>query len=434
MAVNFEGTFKYGGKGDQSDKDEILRVLADIAEKHGFDRFKASEELYYFGLCEGAYLEARFPGVGEAAFYFQGTPIGAGAHAAAVDFVDDFVKTSSIKVSMRDETGYYEHRDFERMRAEHYHVWLRDLVDFAARTLGEDPQADIAVGWSPDNYRPEHHPGFILTHMGRFAVSELRKRIEKEGVAPFAADFFIWNNRGRDALLFRNTALSYLWKDCFFKPSTRSEQDREVNGAIISLLEEAARMQPDLPFPKREYLELCALDGREFMDIGGLSDYAPFPAIGYRRELVRYHYGNQSLGIPGHFLPGMGKDGKSAQFFDAIRENWHGLTVWPTPVDGPVNGTAQKFDDEFFSQCRGKAEEFELGHGGRCRAAYLGSQKDDGEVYHTVLAEVISPLQVTFLSISFSRESEKDWAFKLLRGIEVRETPAAPAAGAARRQ
>ena len=422
MSVHFECSFRY------ADKDSVLKTMAEIADKRNIERFRGSESAYYFSLCEGAYLELHLPEEtpGQGSFYCQGTPAGPGAHAAAAHMVDLFAEQAGVEISDKDETGYFKHRDFERLRSEHYYPWLEGVLKHVIAHVREHGESDIAIGWAPNNYRPPLRPGCLLSHMGWWKLEELAAWLERDGIEPFAREFFIWNNREQDALMFRNTALSYLWKDCFFKPSDRSQQDREVNGAVLALLEAALRMDPAVPFPKKEYLELCALDGREpaaELEQAAVQDSVTARAgeIGFRRGPVTYFFGNQGLTVPGGYISGTGQKGNSIMFYDAEPENWHGLTIWPTPVDG----LAQNFDQDFFAECREKTETFENGQLRAC-IGYLGRQGEGEDAYYTVLAEVISPMQVNFLSLSFRDEAEKDWAYAIIRGISVKELEVRP--------
>ena len=55
------------------------------------------------------------------------TPAGAGFHAAAVRFLDELGQKRLSELLVDDETEYYNHRDFERMKREHFYPWLNAL-------------------------------------------------------------------------------------------------------------------------------------------------------------------------------------------------------------------------------------------------------------------------------------------------------------------
>lgn len=114
--------------------------------------------------------------------------------------------------------------------------------------------------------------------------------------------FFVWNELEKDAYFYRNSAMVLLHQFCYFMPSVRSKQDEQVNQEIIKLLETALSMDRRLPFPKKEYLEVCSLDGHVPVDLEGVSTFPEEVSIGCRKHLVYRKIGNMSFGIPGNFL------------------------------------------------------------------------------------------------------------------------------------
>lgn len=74
-------------------------------------------------------------------------------------------------------------------------------------------------------------------------------------------------------------------------PSERSEEDARINGYIISELETTASLDPSLPFPKKEYEELCRLHGCVPVPTDGIPPYETEFAIGYRRGIVNHKVG-----------------------------------------------------------------------------------------------------------------------------------------------
>ena len=61
------------------------------------------------------------------------TPAGAGLHRAAVELLDSLPIHA---LAVKDETGFYRQRDFQRMKEEHFYPWLRTLVDVCSRERG----------------------------------------------------------------------------------------------------------------------------------------------------------------------------------------------------------------------------------------------------------------------------------------------------------
>lgn len=229
----------------------------------------------------------------------RSTPAGAGLHRAAVELLD-LLPIRALTVE--DETGFYRHRDFQRMKEEHFYPWLRTLVDVCRREGGKGVSG-MQLCWDLEQYAPEDIPDTVVTPMGRFRLGELARMVEQGGMEALAGRFFLWNGRTQDARFFRNRALNALWERCYFAPSARSEEDAGINAAILDDLERAAKMDPSLPLPRGSYEEVCALAGREPALPQGpelAEEFLP----GYRKGLATHALGALRLTLPGSYLYG----------------------------------------------------------------------------------------------------------------------------------
>ncbi len=225
------------------------------------------------------------------------TPAGAGLHRAAVELLDNLPIHS---LNAQDETGFFRHRDFQRMKEEHFYPWLNTLVDVCRQESGKGVSG-IQLCWDLEQYAPEDIPDTVITPMGRFRLSELAEMAERGGIEALAERFFLWNGRTQDARFFRNRAINTLWEACRFAPSTRGLEDTAVNNSILDDLERAARLDPGLPLPRSAYLEVCALadrapslpEGPELKE-----EFSP----GYRKGLVTHALGTLRVTLPGAYL------------------------------------------------------------------------------------------------------------------------------------
>ena len=77
------------------------------------------------------------------------TPAGAGLHRAAAELLDSLPIQA---LTVEDETGFYRHRDFRRMKEEHFYPWLRTLVDVCRQESGK------AAVLGPGAVRPRGYP------------------------------------------------------------------------------------------------------------------------------------------------------------------------------------------------------------------------------------------------------------------------------------
>ena len=225
------------------------------------------------------------------------TPAGAGLHRAAVELLDSLPIRA---LAVEDETGFYRHRDFQRMKEEHFYPWLRTLVDVCRQESGKGVSG-MQLCWDLEQYAPEDIPDTVVTPMGRFRLGELADMVERDGIEVLAGRFFLWNGRTQDARFYRNRAINALWEHCCFAPSSRSQEDEEVNAAILDDLERAAKLDPSLPLPRASYEEVCALAGREPVLPEGPALEEEF-SPGYRKGPVTHALGALRLTLPGGCL------------------------------------------------------------------------------------------------------------------------------------
>ena len=187
------------------------------------------------------------------------TPAGAGLHRAAVELLDNLPIRA---LAVEDETGFFRHRDFQRMKKEHFYPWLRTLVDVCRRESGKGVSG-MQLCWSLEQYAPEDIPDTVVTPMGRFRLAELVE-LEERGIEALADRFFLWDGRTQDARFFRNRAINALWENCFFAPSLRSQED------AAEVLDELMDRYGDPPKPVYALLDVAML--RSAAARAGISD------------------------------------------------------------------------------------------------------------------------------------------------------------------
>lgn len=293
--------------------------------------------------------------------------LGPGFHKAAITFIDKLQQATDTRFEVEDETEYYTERDFEAMKKNHFHKWLAKLFEVIheQETKGDK---SLCMCWNLYNsYYPTSEDGVVISPFGSFRLAEVISRIEKEGIEPLANELFIWNNPEQDAHFHRGLALHALWEDCYFMPSERSEEDTRINGYIINELEIAALLDPSIPFPKKEYEELCRLHGCKPIPTEGMPAYETEFAIGYRRGIVKYRVGSICFSLPGSYL--RDTDEGTLVYYDGLEENWH--TVRCT-------GYSAKEEPKFLDMDEEIIEEGTF-DGGKYRLYDMGEDRDSEE-------------------------------------------------------
>lgn len=407
MGIGFSFT------ADARNKEYIKQALSALSQERNYTVYQEQDDTcvhfcrlgnlyFHFEPKEGACDEFELTGT------CKTNLVGAGFHAAAIAFIDALKKETGLTIHMDDETDYDTDRDFQRMRTEHFYNWLRSIVNICDLQVEKGNGKDLCVCWDIDQYSPEEIDQTVVTPFGRFHIKDMVAQVEQYGIESFAKEFFIWNEEEQDALFYRNTALSLLWEDCYFMPSSRSDEDFEVNQMIIDCIEEAAALDIFIPLPKAIYHELCKLHDHMPVDLSDWPEYESRYPIGYRKGLVREKIGNISFLLPGSYLYLYDQEGQTNDYIwhDGLEENWHSIRITGFRRR---EGNAE-FNDRIFTDTEEAAEEFSAGDG-IGRYAYEGRlQDDDGFTYSRSIAEVLCGSQVLFISVSYENPAEKQWA------------------------
>lgn len=340
------------------------------------------------------------------------TPAGPGFHKAALEFAENL----GIKeLSVYDETDYYSHRDFERLKDEHFYGWLDSLINICC-TKYADSDCQVCICWNMKFFNPEDVGRTIVTPMGRFSVENTISILEEEGIEGFARLILMWNNEERDALFYRNRALYGLWMNCYFAPSDRSEEDKDINRMIIDDLEKAYNMDDKVPIPYEAYLELCELDGSK-PDIpdGCAKLFYGFP-VGYRKGLVTESIRNLRLVLPGSYQYEWEEDegGSGTHLWWDVDEE---SPVWRVSVFRARNG--QTYLPENTRQINDMVEKDipngQIRYGWNC-------MEEDGETLYIMEAEVASCGYFYLITVAYTRPEEKDGIVELIDKISAVNT------------
>lgn len=327
--------------------------------------------------------------------YCQTNLLGAGFHKAAIELADELTDLNGYPYEIEDEAEYYDHRDFERMRSEHFYPWLSSMMELCRERDGGKYQL-LTLCWDYNKYMPQEIKGTVISPFGRINPERFAERKEREGIAPLAEDFFMWNDVERDARFYRNTALSALWEDCYFMPSSRFDEDKEINDFIIRNLEKAAAMDASLPFPKEDYLLLCSLAEKDPIDVSALPNYECDYPIGYRKGKLTYRLGNLSFVLPGNFFY-FEQESSRGYYDDDTQETWHVVRTdaYSIPEDEIhylEEHTGEMITEKFFRN--GKCRLYDMG----------GDEPEDGEYVYQ--CQIITERQLSIFTISCSGKQE----------------------------
>lgn len=288
--------------GKVRSKDSFVKAVQRMAKGREF-RVGVWAEGMRIVLCPRGYLD--FSWTKEKGLFGQWalrggcdtTPAGPGFHKAALEILEGLHELGVKELQVQDRTDYQQDRNFEALRREWFLPWLEEQVRQVLEETGPGEMGYLF--WEQDQYRPETVPDTVATPLGRFPCAWLKERLERGEMDELAQWLFLWDQPQVDAVQFRNRALKKLWEDCYYAPSDRCWQDRQINEEILDTLERSAAMDPSLPQPVADYRELCILDDRKpQLGEGVPALQTPCP-IGYRRGEILQPYDKLVVPLPG---------------------------------------------------------------------------------------------------------------------------------------
>ncbi|MCL2624883.1 MAG: hypothetical protein FWD31_14570 [Planctomycetaceae bacterium] len=414
MSIGF--TFSAESR-DMARERKTLQTMseADECSFHVYEQDADDPVVYHFQFCTAGDIYLHFKD-GTITVECQTNVAGPGFHAYAVEFLEKFANQCQLDFEIDDDAEYFDNRDFDLLKTDHFHKWLAKIISVVLEEIvKKDDATDWKISWPVDAYSPESISRTVITSMGRFHFDQLQKVGTSElPIEVFAKEFFIWNERDRDARFYRNEALTKLWTDCYFMLSDRTQTDADINGQIIELLEKSAAYDPALPFPKREYLELCELHGVKGIPVDQLPAWTLFDKIGYRRETISHTVGNLHIPLPGYFIDEMDEDGFI--FYDGVENNWHTLRISAFNMSDDVPKDMLDFAPQLFSDVVETPIIVTKGNL-RAKAAFKGRIEENDEAYYHVISQIFTGNQQTLITFSFQNESEKEWAYSVVQSM-----------------
>ncbi len=336
---------------------------------------------------------------------------GPGFHAAVIHFLELYASRSGLSLFVQDNTGYYEDRDFLKMRKDHFYDWFTALMTQILKR--RDQMERLVVCWPTDYYLPEKKNGMVLTHIRQFPFTEIAAMMSSGLSMTFAKDFFVWNEQEKDAYYYRNCALVLMNQKCYFMPSSRSEQDEAINGNIIELLEKALAMKPDIPFPKTSYLELCGLAAKKPVDVSCVRELAQEIDIGCRKGLLFRTIGRMQFAVPGNFLHDDARGGNAERYYDGQMQGGHDYYICAVNTEYEACFQEHSFKKDNVQETL----EFEHRKAKYKVAVYTPGERE-GKTVCSVAAQVIYKNQMTVISIYYENPNDQTWAINLIRKVE----------------
>lgn len=143
-------------------KDLLIREVGKVALDNGYDCV-VDEDSLTVSFCPMGELTMEWKREGglRGTWLVRGeccsTPAGAGLHAACIRFLDALGKTVLKDLTVSDDTDYHKHRDFTRMKQEHFYPWLNTLKELSEKQGSE--YGNFCLCWDLNQYQPEEIEG-----------------------------------------------------------------------------------------------------------------------------------------------------------------------------------------------------------------------------------------------------------------------------------
>lgn len=296
---------KAEGKTNDIDYHKMLSIVQPIAQRLKFEVLTdISQKLLTLKLTDNGvvYLECiKDDDETLISLESQTSIMGAGFHKLVVEFIDFFSDLSGVEFEVTDETDYFHQRDFETLQKKYFESWLKNVVTLLFEK--DNHVTSFLVNWDASWAKPEDVPSVVITPFGRFSISDLMDILSKEGSAALANIFFPCPDETIDPVrLAWFDMMHLLWHKCYFMPSSRSEDDDEINSKILTLMVFIINSGRNMPIPHKEYMELCELAGYDAYEPENVPDYRLDYPIGFRRGKVIYTVGKVSFKLPGSYL------------------------------------------------------------------------------------------------------------------------------------
>ena len=173
-----------------------------------------------------------------------------------------------------------------------------------------------------------------------------------------------------------------------------------------------------IPFPVREYLEVCALAEHEPADVEGLSPLPHDVEVGCRKRLIYRKLGKVKFPLPGSFIfeekPRNGMD----HYYDGEGYGDHDYYIYGVAIE--ARGAAD-FKEAWFTQgVPQETVEFETGEV-RAKAVFYEPEETEGVTLYNCSAQVLYQEQRTNIHITSRSPGEKEWALELVKKIRITE-------------
>lgn len=321
-------------------------------------------------------------------FSSDASMIGPGYYDYVYHLLQHIKAESDLEWDLYDPCGYQDHQDFETLKFQYFYPFLTALKELALSNESGSPYLCSQY----EDYLPMPKDDCAVTMMGYLSLSALRNM----DVEAFAKVFYVWNEKGINAMYYRNCAQVLLWNRCYFEYSNMNGESMKTAEDIISYLEAAYEIDDSLPLFMHEYKLLC-----EKLNVTPVIQKAQnlsVEEIGYRHQLVLRQIEGWNVWF----------DGMASLFYDCALEYYC--------LNAPYH--AEEEDWHYFVRFTTKQAYQPLEHVITRENVTITYQKQLNETEHSMLVQCKCDEQVISFEILAQEEASLDMILDWILLIE----------------
>ena len=361
-------------------------------------------------------VEFHYAGDGSLDVSAKTSSAGPGYHARVVEFLDFLGSRLGVDMEWRDgeeeaadETGYHEHRDFERLQLD-----MAELLQAIARQiLGEEDAANFCLSLPLEmSPRTNHYAASPLGFWSREWFERISSCDGQEALA-LAAEYFPWWSEERDSRFWLNCGSVLCWVDLpWHRPS--DEQEIKQYRRALQCFSRARTLDPGMTLPEREIAEI-----EEILKDGDWDRVPQREGMGFRRHALRCDLtGNWTVELPGYFHQGSEEDGKTLVYW------FGGRTLRGSSISfrGGDPGDLEQRDQDLLESIKqdmgGQGDLFEIRNGHVAGWASESRTEEDDETYWSLQGQIVFGNSLCFVTIAYDDpEADRAWALEVMRSV-----------------
>ncbi|MCC5822333.1 MAG: hypothetical protein LAT64_06330 [Phycisphaerales bacterium] len=220
-------------------------------------------------------------------------PVGPGFHAFVCDAIDAIGEELKVRwSSVEDDTGFFEHRDFNRLQSE-MTSWLQHVATICVERMSD--HSNLAVSM-PISAQPQLQPGMVSMPAGPRPLSWMRSVAGKQSDGK---EFFSWWDRGWTVDERVKWTRAALWNLTSFE-RPQNQEEANLQQLVLRHAAELVTDGADFGPMAADLTDLSRAEGGTYDHL--FTDHAGGGEIGYRRLPMTHSIARGwTITLPGHF-------------------------------------------------------------------------------------------------------------------------------------